>query len=469
MTDTRTIIEMTEGSEEDRMFEGAFNSVLHMDKKDYPSYVGGIKVASGHDFVVSSPIDESIRFGNFQEPEDDLARHAVAAAEKAFGPWSKTDVEKRACIFEMVLDNIKRQRFRMAAMVLLSSGMTRARAVEEVDRLIEVIGREIRNIRSAKKGKAGGVWAIISEHNSPLTAPIGYAVAAMLAGNTVIMTPSRFCPVPVYMVYDMMKAAMLPDGVINIIVDRRGKVTDSLTESEGIAGIVAIGSGKRMEEMMFLQIDDKIGFVNEVKGMNPVLVSRPHNMTQTASAILKSAFSFAGQDLNAPSKAVIMADEQKAFIEAILKAAADLQVGDPAERTTTLGPIISKEQMELFLHVVDSFRDNVIFGGKRIMNAETECGYYVMPAIVTGMSMDSDINNIDQTVPILSIQTAGDIEEALEMVNCCDVGRMSGIYTKDEKLAQRFAEESPAEIVYVNDIRSVPMSAFRADITEFMD
>ena len=469
MTDTRTIIEMTEGSDEDRMFEGAFNSVLHMDKKDYPSYIGGIKVASGHDFVVSSPIDDSIRFGNFQEPEDDLASLAVDAAKRAFETWSKIDIEKRAGTFEIVLDNIKRQRFRLASAVLLNSGMTRARSIEEVDRLIEVVEREIKKARSMKKIKSQGVWAIISEHNSPLAAPIGYAIAAMLAGNAVVMMPSRFCPIPVYLLYDIMKAAMLPDGVMNVIVDRRGKVTEALTESEGIMGIVAIGSGKRMEEMMFLQIDDEIGFVNEVKGMNPVLVSKPHNMTQAASAILKSAFSFAGQDINAPSKVVVMAEEQNAFVEAVLKAASEMRIGDPVERSTTVGPVISGEQMDLFLETVETVRDNTIFGGKRLMNDETEYGFYVIPAIVTGMSMDSDINNIDQTVPILSIQTAGDIEEAFEMINCCDVGRLSGIYTKDEKLAQRFKEESPADVVYVNDIRSVPTSAFKAEIESFMD
>ena len=469
MTDTRTIIEMTDGSEEDRMFEGAFNSVLHMDKKDYPSYIGGLKIASGHDFVVSSPVDDSIRFGNFQEPEEGLAKHAVLAAKKAFDIWSKTDVEKRAGTFEMILDNIKRQKYRLAATIMLNSGMTRSRAIEEVDRLIEVVGREIKKARSLKKVKSQGVWAIISEHNSPLAAPIGYAIAAILAGNSVVMMPSRFCPVPVYMIYDIMKAAMLPDGVMNIIVDKRGKVTTSLTEDEDIIGIVASGSGKRMEEMMFLQIDEEIEFINEVKGMNPVLVSRPNNMMHTASAILKSAFSFAGQDINAPSKVVIMAEEQNAFIDAILKAASAMRIGDPAERATTVGPIISEDQMKLFLKTVEKVSGNVIFGGKRLVNIETEAGFYVTPAIVTGMSMDSDINNIDQTVPILSIQTAGDIEEALEMVNCCDVGRVSGIYTKDEKLALRFKEESPAEIVYVNDIHSIPISAFKAEMETFMD
>ena len=59
MSDARMIMEVGEGTEEDRKYESAVNAVLHMTKKDYPSYVGGLAVASGHDFPVWSPIDDS--------------------------------------------------------------------------------------------------------------------------------------------------------------------------------------------------------------------------------------------------------------------------------------------------------------------------------------------------------------------------------------------------------------------------
>ena len=239
MTDTRTIIDMTQGTEEDKLFEGAFNSILHTDKKDYPSYIGGLKVASGMDFLVSSPIDNTIRFGMFQEPEDDLADEAVDSALKAFKEWSRTEPEKRAEVFEVFLSNLKKQRCRVAAMVTLSSGMVRSRALEETDRLIEIIGREAGKIRNGSKRKPTGIWAIISEHNSPLAAPFGYAVAAILSGNTVVMMPSRYTPVPVYMMYDMISSA-LPAGTLNVITDRRGKATMHLTENEDLAGIIAI-------------------------------------------------------------------------------------------------------------------------------------------------------------------------------------------------------------------------------------
>lgn len=70
-------------TEEDRMYEGALNAVFNIEKKDYPSYIGGLKVASGRSFDVVSPIDRTIVFGRFQEPEEGLTDKAVEAAAKA--------------------------------------------------------------------------------------------------------------------------------------------------------------------------------------------------------------------------------------------------------------------------------------------------------------------------------------------------------------------------------------------------
>jgi len=467
MTDTRTIIEMTQGNEEDKLFEGAFNSVLHTDKKDYPSYIGGMKVASGIDFPVSSPIDRTIRFGLFQEPEDDLADEAVDSALKAFKEWSKTEPGIRADVFESFLNALKKQRYRVAAMVMLSSGMIRSRALGETDRLIEVIEGEIKKVREGFKGKPTGVWAIISEHNSPIAAPFGYAAAAMLSGNTVVMMPSRYAPVPVYMMYDILSPA-LPLGTINIITDRRGKATMHLTENEDIAGIAAIGSGDRTEEMMFMQTDEELRFINEVKGMNPVIIHKPHSMTQAVNSLIVDAFSYSGQDISSCSKVIVLAEEQKEFVNALMKACSGLKVGDPADRDTLIGPIISEGMMNTFLSIVESCRDNVIYGGDRVMNDITKEGFYVRPAVLTGLHADHDLNNIDNGLPILSVQVAEDIDEAMEMMNTCDVGRFSGLYSKDERLIARFRSEAVAETIYVNDPHSVPKCALLCRMEEFV-
>ena len=136
MADELKFTEKTADDEEDRLFQSAIDLVLSNGKRDYPSYIGGFKVASGNQFQVCSPVDKSIIFGSFQEPEDGLVDRAVVVAKEAFKKWSKTSAEERTEIFDKVLATVEQQRYRLAAIVSLSVGMTRDDALEEVERLI---------------------------------------------------------------------------------------------------------------------------------------------------------------------------------------------------------------------------------------------------------------------------------------------------------------------------------------------
>ena len=467
MTDPQTTNVSPKNDDTDKKFDGAFNSILHVDKKDYPSYVGGLMIASGNEHVVKSPLDESIQFGRFQEPEEDLPDRAVEVAAKAFGTWSKEDPIKRAERFGTALDNIKRMRYRIAAAITLSSGMTRDDSLYEVDRLIEIIEDNAKKMKEGTKGRPAGVWAIISEYNSPLAAPVGHAVSAMLAGNTVVLIPPKECPFPVYMLYDILAPA-LPDGVLNLIYDNRGKATNRLAENENIRGIVAIGRGDRFEDLMFMAVDDELSFIGEFKGMNPAVIYRPASMQAAAETVINSAFRYSGQRIDSCSKVIITMNEQKQFIDHLLVAAKKMTVGDPAEKATFTGPVISKENMNRFLDIVKNAKEHLIFGGKRIMNEATESGYYVMPAIFMGLPEEHELNEMDHSLPILSVHVVNDIDGAVTAADGCEFGQSMGIISKDEKAVERFLGGAGSDVVYVNTSSSVVGTAIKAHVEAFM-
>jgi len=458
----------TSESGEDRKFEAAFNSILHVDKRDYPCYVGGLKVASGNEYVVKSPVDESIQFGRFQEPEDGLAGRAADVAADALRKWSVTDPVKRAEIFEAALDSIITQRYRIAAAITVSAGMTRDDSMYEVERLMDVIEDGTRKMREGFKGTPIGVWAVISEYNSPLAAPLGHAVSAMLAGNTVILIPPKECPFPVYMVYDIFVTAGLPDGVLNVIFDRNGKVANSLMDDEKVKGIVATGRGDRFEDVMFAAVDEELRFIGEFKGMNPMIIYKPSSMQAAADIVISSAFGYGGQRMDSCSKVIVTMGEQKNLMDHLLVAAKRIIVGDPAEKGTTVGPVISKENMDGFLNIVKDAKDNLVFGGKRIMNEETSSGYYVMPAIFVGLPDDHRLNEMDHSLPILSVQIVEDIENAFEAANDCEFGAGIGILSKDERIVERLLAEANSDVVYVNGPSSVIGTASKAAVEGFV-
>jgi len=452
---------------DDEKFEAAFQAVLQMKKKDYPSYIGGLKIASGVEFVVNSPIDGSITFGTFQEPEDGITERAVDVAAKAHSAWVGTPILKRAELFEKLLETVKAQRYRLAAMVLLSSGMTRKESVSEVDRLIEVISAECAKAGNNPKGKTG-VWGIITSYNSPLASPMGHAVAAMIAGNTVVVMPSKYCPVPVYMVYDMMENAGLPAGVMNLIIDRKDKAYGRLANDHRLEGIAISGSGEYLEEMIFLQVDDELKVLNELKGMNPIIVNRPGDVNAAASDILSSAFRRSGQGLFSTSKVIVTAEDSNKLVNALLEKVRELKIGDPADADTFAGPLMSDANAKKFIKTAERIRGNILYGAKKVENEFTRNGSYFTPAIVMGLSDDNELMYMDSGLPFLCIKTVTDVDSAFEELEETECGLSAGIMSKDQRAVERFLSETDVQFKFVNESSASLRPAVYARMEEFL-
>jgi acyl-CoA reductase-like NAD-dependent aldehyde dehydrogenase len=444
-------------TEEGRAYEAEIMTFLSGDKRDYPSYFGGLMIASGNEFIVDSPIDSSISFGRFQEPEEGIMEEAVTAAVKAQGPWARTPVAERAAYFEKLIPLLKQQRMQLAASVTVSAGMVREDALAEVDTLISAVKSLVEESKNLKK-RPVGVWAVLSAHNSPLASPCAYAVAAMIAGNTVVMNPSKYCPIPVYMFYGLMESLRIPDGVLNLVVDRKDSSTEALANDMRVTGIVATGSGDRLEDLMFLQVDDELSFINELKGMNPALVYRPSDMKAAVRAIIDSAFSFAGQGLYACSKVIITGDDQKKFLEVLSEQMKDIEVGDPVNDTTDCGPVISRDAVKRY----GKLRDEVLpFIVAKTQVAGVPDGCYAGPIAVSGLDPEHDLNYMDSGLPIINIAVVESLDRAFEELEDTECGLSAGLFSKDPKVIDRFKKEADAPFKYINESsRTLRAAAF---------
>ena len=407
-------------TDEGREYEKMIDQVLGGEKRDFPSYYGGMKVASGTDFIVSSPIDDSITYGRFQEPEEGIMAEAVEAAKKAFETWSEVPVSERAAYFEKYLTLLKARRLYYAAMVTVSSGMVREDAVSEVDSLIAAVEGILADAAS-HKGKPLGVWAVISAHNSPMASPVAYAVAAMVAGNTVVMNPSKHCPLP--------------------------ESTDALANVMLVVGIAAIVSGDRLAVLMFLHVDDELRFINDIKGIYPAIVYRPADMKAAARSIVDSAFAYSGQRLYSCSKVIVTMDEQKRLVEAVSEIMKDLRVGDPVDDVTFTGPIISKDAAKRF---VSLYQENLPFVISKAPAAMGVSDLYVSPIVVSGLDDENDLSYMDSGLPILNIKVVDSLDAAFEEIQNTECGLSAGMFAKDPKIIARFKEEVDVPLRYVN-------------------
>ncbi len=440
------VIPETQSTEEGRIFEKEFDAVLGGEKRDYPCYIGGLKVGSGSMFYLSSPIDDTIRYGSFQEPEPGTMKAAVDAALEAADGWSRLSAEERASYFRPYLDSLRARRMHYAALVSVSSGMTREDALTEVDSLAEAIESVTAQAASFKRGR-GGVWAVISDHSSPLASPVAHAVAAMVAGNAVVMNPSNRCPLTAYDFYSAVERAGLPGGVLNLVVDRDlGEQREELANDERLRGVAAVGSGHGMEDMMFLMVDDQLRFVNNIGGMSPIVVHRA-DPKAAARIILESAFPYAGQRVHSCSKVVVTAEDQKRLIDAISEDMKDLRVGDPVLDSTFTGPVVDAAAAARFSEL---YEENLQYVVARAPPCRDMPSNYVAPFAVSGLDEDNELGYMSPGLPILDVKVVAGLDEALEELGEVECGLSAGIVSKDPKAVSRFEEEVDVPVKFVN-------------------
>ncbi|MCQ2070745.1 MAG: aldehyde dehydrogenase family protein [archaeon] len=448
-------------------FEAAINMVLDGEKHDYPAYSNGMKIASGTDLPLVSPIDSTIIFGTLQEPEAGTATLAAQAAADAFPAWSKESPEKRAAILSFVASAVESRRYRLAAEVVLSTGITPVEAFKEVDRTIEILKKAAVDTVEIK-GKPTGVWGIIALISSPLASPIGYAAAALAAGNTVVIMPSGTCCRPVHSVYELFVKAGIPDGVINLVADRIDRYVTELSDDLNVSGVVASGCGQALDDMMFLMVDEGLKFYNEIKGMNPIVIAHPADIKKAASDVLESMTSGNGLGLYATSKVIILADDEREFTRVLMEKMKDLVIDDPVNEGTQMGPLLDRYMEKRYKDALDRDAAFLMAGGRKIDKDTTENGAYYSPALFVGMPEENDSMYVDQALPVLTIKTVATVEDAIADLDETDKGLAVGVMSRDSATINKVKEAAEGLAVFVNKSNRDIMPAVNAEMKNFL-
>lgn len=434
-------------AKDEELFMRNFEVILSTEKTGYPSFIGGLKVASGMDYQLTSPIDESIIFGKFQRPEEGTVSYAVEAAKKAFVEWSSMKASERVAFISDALEKVKARKHRLAACVMISTGMTMKDCLNESERLIEIMEDAC---EKAQQSEPLGIWGVISEHNSSLASPAGAAIYAMAAGNTVVALPAMNCPMPMFMFSDILQAANLPAGVFNILTSDGHKTDRELTEDPAVRGIAVSGSGDRIDELMFLPVDHELRFIGEIKGMNPILVHKTEDIQSAAESIVESAFRSAGQRLYSCSKVIVTESEKRNLVSALKESMKSLVIDDPAELKADVGPLMSKEDLTKFQILMEKHSERIIVGGKRARGEFLDGGYYVEPALAEASADDCELGDYDTGFPILTLVSVSDEEAMFEELINTECGLSASIFCNDTNVINKFKEFAEAPLINVN-------------------
>lgn len=436
---------------------------------DYPNHIDGKPRLSEKQYHDLSPGDEEIVVGLFQSGTSDEVVEAVRSSREAYRWWSREDWQTRVRIFERAADIIRRNKYELAAAITLDNGKNRFEAMADVDEALDFIEyycSEMRRNNGYERAsdppyqeeeitvalRPYGVWAVICPFNFPLAITAGMTVGALLTGNTVVLKPSSTAPLPVQLFYEILAQAGVPDGALNMIAGPGDEVGGTLVHHPGVDGVVFTGSLRVGRDIMASAQGRQRPIIAEMGSKNPIIVTAEADLEAAARGVLASAFGYSGQKCSACSRLYAQDLIYDDLMERITEEASRLVVGNPFDRDTFVGPVITRTALDNYLKWVELARkDGIVHaGGKRIDQGDLARGNYAAPTIVSGLPDDHELVRTELFVPILCARPFTSLPEALKLANDTEFGLTAGIFSTNDVEMRYFFDNIEFGVVYAN-------------------
>jgi RHH-type proline utilization regulon transcriptional repressor/proline dehydrogenase/delta 1-pyrroline-5-carboxylate dehydrogenase len=414
-----------------------------------------------------SPIDGGA-IGTVIEADEALVRSAVAAAASGFAPWAATPVEERAAALERAADRLQLNRGRLLALLQNEAGKTLDDAVAELREAIDYCRYYAAQARAtlgpqAMPGPTGesnvlryrgrGVFVCISPWNFPLAIFLGQVTAALVAGNTVIAKPAEQTPLIAALAIGLLHESGVPATALHLLPGN-GTVGASLVADPRIAGVVFTGStevGRAIDRALAGKDGPIVPLIAETGGINAMVVDATALPEQVTDDVITSAFRSAGQRCSALRLLCLQEDVAEPILGMVIGAARELQIGDPRDIATHVGPVIdaeSRAKLESWIAANQS-AGRVLFRGDRDKPLPGK-GTYIAPAVIAldrARELKAEIFG-----PVLHVVRwrAGELDALVDDVAGNGTALTLGVHSRIDLTVERIAARLPHGNIYVN-------------------
>ena len=430
------------------------------------NFVDGEWVASTSDRVrqIVSPVTGETIAEVPDASAEDIDR-AVAAARAAQPRWAALSAWERARICHAIADLIDERREEFARELSLEQGKPyAAEALADIDETAEnfriaaedvkrmetaVIPSQDVNKRILTFRKPNGVYAGITPWNFPTLIPVELIAPGIAVGNTIVVKPSEWTPVAMANFMQIMADAGLPDGVVNVVYGA-GDVGEQVVTHRGIDAVGFVGSHATAEKIV--RAAGLKRTLIEASGNGPVIVCEDADLERAAQGAVFGGFFCAGQVCCATERVLVHERAHDAFLEEVLKAAAEWRLGDPFDESTRVGPMNNEptaEKMDMHLEDAVEKGARVVLGGSRADGHPTRL--YYEPTVVTDVGTDTLINRQETFGPIVPLIRVHSDSEALTFANESHLGLQAAVYTSSLKRAFSYLDNLRVGNVVVND------------------
>ncbi len=397
---------------------------------------------------------------------------AVARARLAQPAWAQLGVRRRIEVLRKFQESLHAKKSEIAVAITREAGKPIAEAlVTEVLVVLDAARFLIDNAWSllrdepvphgnlATKLKRGylvrephGVIGIISPWNYPFSIPATETLAALVAGNAVVLKPSELTPLVALELAELLHDAGVPQDVFQVVIGD-GTAGAALLHSP-IDKLVFTGSVSTGKRIAALAAERLLPVVLELGGKDPMLVLDDANVDVASSAAVWGAFVNAGQACLSVERCYVHRSLYERFLTACAEKTKKLHVGNGVDAQSDAGPMIHERQLRIVESHVDDAKSHgarVLAGGARL--AELGPNFYA-PTVLADVTHDMRIMREETFGPILPIMPFDTEDEAVRLANDSEFGLAASVWTRDSKRGEMLARRIHAGTVMVNDVIS---------------
>jgi acyl-CoA reductase-like NAD-dependent aldehyde dehydrogenase len=397
---------------------------------------------------------------------------SVARAEAAQTAWCDLGISKRIAVLREFQRRLHEKKIKTAEAITREAGKPVAEALttevlvvlDAARFLIDNAYRLLRDeplphgnlVTKLKRGllvrEPYGVVGIISPWNYPFSIPATETLAALVAGNAVVLKPSEFTSLVALELESLLHAAGVPRNVFQIVTGD-GATGAALTDSH-INKLVFTGSVATGKRIAAAAAERLLPVVLELGGKDPMLVLDDADVDVASSAAVWGAFVNAGQACLSVERCYVHRTLYEQFLRSCTEKTKKLRVGSGLDRETDVGPMIHERQM----WIVETQVEDAVARGARLLTGGSrlpELGKnFYKPTVLADVTHQMRIMREETFGPVLPVMAFDSDEEAVRLANDSEYGLAASVWTRDRGRGGRLARRIQAGTVMVNDVVS---------------
>lgn len=415
-----------------------------------------------------NPSNTSEVIARIPQADQAIIDRAVDAADSARFNWRRMAGPARANLLYEAANALASQRKELGKLVASEVGKPIGEALAEVDRGVaifryfgseavhpngEVIPAQTEGSLQYTFRQPVGAVACITPWNFPVAIPLWKICPALAYGNTVVWKPAETASAVASKLMEIFKEAGFPQGVINLVLGRGSVTGDALVSHPGIQAVTFTGSNSTGMRIAQKAAERNIKFQLEMGGKNAAIVLDDADLSQAAKLTAAGAMRYAGQKCTATSRVVVTSRVLDEFVGTLNEAIKALPLAPATDSKSAVGPLISNDSREKVRGYVESGRGSggtIVLGGNAPETAPLDQGYFFEPTVLVDVPHDAPVVQEEVFGPLLVVQRASGIDEAIQLANATQFGLSVSLFTRDLNAALQYTQDIEAGMVRVN-------------------